>query len=201
MMLLPYPQFVRLAMGLAICAALGFAQGRAGGAIGLKDGGFKGGGFKDGSLKDGRRMGPGMRPGLKKGPPPPARAMIERWREMSPDERQQMVDRLPPERREAFRRRMEMWDSLNPQERKGAGDRLDRFRDLPPAQQRAARQAFRQFNQLPPERRREMRQEMTVLRGMSDEERTARLNSDDFRSKFDARERGLLQDLAASLPE
>jgi len=174
-------------LGLA-GASMAVAQPRDGGRIGLRGGGMP-------------RIGPGPRAGLKKGPPPPARAVIERWREMSPDERQQTVDRLPPDRREGFRRRMEMWDSLKPEERKGVGDRFDRFRDLPAGQQKTARQAFRQFNQLPPERRREMRLEMAKLRGLNEEERAARLNSEDFRSKFDAQERGLLQDLATSLPE
>ena len=191
-MLLRYPIIGLLALGLA-AASLADAQYRDGPGIGLKGG-------RSGIPGIGPRMGPGgPRAGLKKGPPP--RAVIERWREMSPEERQQMVDRLPPERREGFRRRMEMWDSLKPAERKGAEDRFDRFRDLPPAQQKTARQAFRQFNQLPHERRQELRREMAALRRLNEEERAARINSEDFQSKFDPHERGLLQDLATALPE
>ena len=77
-------------------------------------------------LKGGPGMGPGGRLGigLKKGPPPPSPAMLERWRGMSADERQQMVDRLPPERRDVFRRRMELWANMKPEERKGVADRF-----------------------------------------------------------------------------
>ena len=186
-MLLRYPIIGLMTLGLA---GVSVASAQPGPRIGLNPGG---------------RMGlPRIGPGGKKGPggpPPGARAAIDRWREMSPDERQQMVDRLPPERREGFRRRMEMWDSMKPEERKGVGDRFDRFRDLPPDQQKTARQAFRQFNQLAPERRQELRREMGTLRHLSDEERTAHMNSEEFRNKFDARERGMLQDLASSLPE
>ena len=153
-------------------------------------------------LKGGRpggRIGmPGI--GMKKGPPP-SPAMLDRWRRLSADERQQMVDRLPPERREMFRRRMDLWENMKPAERKGVSDRFDRFRDLPPEQQTTARRAFRQFSQLPPERRHELRLEMNALRKLTEEERAARLNSEEFRALFDARERSLVQDLAASLPE
>ena len=144
--------------------------------------------------------GPGGRLGIgmKKGPSP---AMLERWRGMSADERQEMVDRLPPERRDVFRRRMELWENMKPEERKGVTDRFDRFRDLPPEQQTSARRAFRQFNQLPPERRRDLRLEMNGLRKLTEEERAARFNSEEFRNKFDANERALVQDLAAALPE
>ena len=145
--------------------------------------------------------GPGPRMGMKKGPPPPSPAMLDRWRGMNADERQQMVDRLPPERRDMFRRRMEMWENMKPAERKGVSDRFDRFRDLPPEQQTTARRAFRQFSQLPPERRHELRLEMNALRKLTEEERAARFNSEEFRALFDARERSLVQDLAASLPE
>ena len=149
-------------------------------------------------------MGPGARGGLKKGPggpPPPPPAAIDRWRGMSADERQQMVDRLPPERREVFRRRMEMWENMRPEERKGVADRFGRFRDLPAEQQRSARQAYRQLSQLPIERRTELRRELNSLRRATTEERAARFNSEEFQSKFDTHERSLVQDLVAALPE
>ncbi len=185
--------------------------------IGLLAGGLLGAAqsAQQAPAKNGSRLGikteiglPGIGPriGLKKGrgpggPPPPAPEMMDRWRSMNADERQQMVDRLPPERRDLFRRRMEMWENMRPEERKGVRDRFDRFRDLPPEQQTNARRAFRQFNQLAPERKFELRREMNSLRGLTEEERTARFNSEEFRSKYDARERGLMQDLSAALPD
>ncbi len=182
-------------IGLLSCGLLGAAWAQVpakgpGPRIGLKGPGGRLG--LPGIGPKGRGPGPG-------GPPPPE--MMDRWREMSADERQQMVDRLPPDRRDTFRRRMEMWENMRPEERKGMRDRIDRFRDLPPEQQKSARQAFRQFNRLPAERRGELRKEMLSLRGMTDEERTARMNSEEFKSRFDARERGMMQDLTAALPE
>ena len=47
----------------------------------------------------------------------------------------------------------------------------------------------------------ELRRELNALHGASDEERTARFNSEEFRNKFDAHERSLVQDLVAALPE
>lgn len=185
-----------LAIGLA-GAAWPAPQARDGARMGIKAGGPGGRlGLPGGGLRGGMKKGPGLG-----GPLPPPPAVLDRWRGMSAEERQQMVDRLPPERREVFRRRMEMWANMNSEERKGVRDRFDRFRDLPPAQQTTARRAFRQFNQLPPERRQDLRQEMNSLRKLTEEERTARFNSEEFRNKFDAHERGLVQDLAASLPE
>ena len=184
-------------IGFVACVGSTWAEDIAGPRMRMKDGGPRMG------PGAGRSPGPGGRLGigLKKGPPPPSPAMLDRWRGMSADERQQMVDRLPPERRDIFRRRMELWENMKPAERKGVSDRFDRFRDLPPEQQTSARRAFRQFNQLPPERRRDLRLEMNSLRKLTEEERAARFNSEEFRNKFDANERGLVQDLAAALPE
>ena len=158
--------------------------------------------MKGGGPRIGPGAGPGGRLGIgpKKGPPP-SPAMLDRWRGLSADERQQMVDRLPAERRDVFRRRMELWENMKPSERKGVSDRFDRFRDLPPEQQTTARRAFRRFSQLPPERRHELRLEMNALRKLTEEERAARFNSEEFRALFDVRERSLVQDLAAALPE
>jgi hypothetical protein len=191
-MLLRYSIIGLLAAGL-LAAAQQAPPAKNGPRIGLRPGGQLG------------LPGIGPRIGLKKGrpmgPPPPSPELMDRWRGMSADERQHMVDRLPPERRDLFRRRMEMWEHMRPEERKGMRDRFDRFRDLPPEQQSNARRAFREFNQLPNERKSELRREMNALRGLTEEERTARFNSEEFKSKFDAHERGLMQDLAAALPD
>jgi len=193
-MLRRYSMIGLLAFGLS-GGALAQPPTKGGGRMGIKGGGPMG--MPGIGPRIGMKKGRG--PGGPGGAPPPE--VMERWREMSADERQHMVDRLPPERRDVFRRRMELWENMRPEERKGVRDRFDRFRDLPPEQQSNARRAFRQFNQLPMERRGELRREMNALRGLTEEERTARFNSDEFRERFDSRERGLIQDLTAALPE
>jgi hypothetical protein len=67
---------------------------------------------------------------------------------------------------------------------------------LPPEQQTHARELFRQFNSLPEDRRPIVRREYEQLRSMSEAERNERVNSEEFRGRFNPAEQQMLQDLS-----
>ena len=135
--------------------------------------------------------------GGRMGPPPP-NGMMERLSSMTPEQRQQALDRLPADRREKVKRRLENFEALPPEEKKRLREQYQEFQKLPPERQDEIRRSFRQFSELPEDRRRPVRHELMRLRQLSPEERSARVESETFRSQFSESERQLLQDLAKS---
>jgi len=130
--------------------------------------------------------------------PPPF--LMERLSRMSPEEREGMLKRLPPDRRALLEDRLREYDQL-PQEAK---DRLRReyngFRQLPPEKQDEVRKMFRKFSELAPDRRRQLRRELMQLRDMPADKRGLVLNSERFRSEYSEEERDLLEHLSGALP-
>jgi hypothetical protein len=63
------------------------------------------------------------------------------------------------------------------------------------------RRAFRRMNALGETDRRRLRRELAELRAMSPAERQERLESDEFKSRFSAAEREIIEDLAQALPD
>ena len=127
-----------------------------------------------------------------KAPPTP----LERWNRMTPEQRQRMLAQMPPERRREFQQKLQQYRSLPPEERQQLRERYQTFSQLPPEQQNHARELFRQFNSLPEDRRPIVRQEYEQLRSRSESERSERMASEAFRSRFSPAEQQMLQDLA-----
>lgn len=140
-----------------------------------------------------RRNPAGPRAGRPLGPGP---AVMDRIERMTPEERRRVLDRLPPERRKLVEERLKQFSQLPPEERARLRRRLDRFAQLPPQQQEAARMLFGRFNRLPEARRNLLAGEFQRLRQMEEAGRRARINSDEFRSKYTQAEQQLLQDLS-----
>jgi hypothetical protein len=100
---------------------------------------------------------------------------LERFARMSPQERQEQLAKLPPERRLQFERR------------------LERYQNLPPEQREQLQKRYEAFQSLPPPRQLAVRGELLNLRGMSPPERRARLNSPEVRQYFSQEEQRLLR--------
>src|SRR5437762_2823149 len=86
---------------------------------------------------------PGGAPGARQA------AVIERWTQMSPEQRSRALAKLPPERRQRIEELLSRYQSLSPEEREQLRFRSEMFNQLPPEKQDVARRMFRQFNQLP----------------------------------------------------
>jgi hypothetical protein len=121
---------------------------------------------------------------------------FERFSRMSPEQRERMLDRLPPDRRAAVKERIQRFNDLPPDAKKRLGAQFDHFRQLPPEQQDVVRKTFREFKELPRERRAEIRRELHKLRRISSPERQARLASEEFRRKFNSGEQNILETLS-----
>lgn len=123
-------------------------------------------------------------------------APLEKLRKMTPEQREKMFSKLPPERQEAMRKRLEFYESLTPQQRKWLNEQYLLFRQLPPERQEEMRRLYRRFNAVPEERKADLQREFFILRRLSEAQRRARLDSKDFRTRFTPRERQLLAEMA-----
>ncbi len=120
---------------------------------------------------------------------------VDRWNRMSPEDRERALQRLTPERRERLRAQMDRFNNLPPEERDRLRRRYDQFRLMPPQKQARAREIFKELTELSPDRRRTLRREVERLRALPESERNARLESEDFRSRFSASERKMVREL------
>lgn len=102
---------------------------------------------------------------------------LERWRQMSPQEKQELRNRyqrwksLAPEEREELRKKFEIWRGMTPDEKKVIRRNFERWRNLPPQQQERLRERWDRWRNLPPERREVLRRRFQKLQQLSPEER------------------------------
>jgi Protein of unknown function (DUF3106) len=127
------------------------------------------------------------------------RTIVDKWNRMSPEERQKALAKLPPERRQKIEEQLNQYKNLTPEQRSQLRSRYEMFNQLPPEKQNQARGLFRQFGQMPPERQNLLRNEFETLRGMPEADRRARLNSDEFRNKYNSNEQKFLSNLSGLL--
>lgn len=130
----------------------------------------------------------------------PAQAPIEEFARMSPEERQKALANLPPERAEKLRKQLNDYNNMTPQQQAAAREQLNAFRNLPPEHQEKLRKAFSKFSGEPADRQQEMRQELNQLRGLPEAERKARLNSAEFKDRFNNNERKIVHEMSDLLP-
>ena len=125
------------------------------------------------------------------------RTPVDRFNRMPPEDRQKALEKLPPERRKRLEDQLNQYNHLTPEQRRQERLRYQAFnQQFPPDKQNQARRLFRQFGELPAERQGSLRKEFESLRALPDTERRARINSDEFRSKYDSHEQKILRDLA-----
>jgi hypothetical protein len=129
----------------------------------------------------------------------PANTAIDRWYRMTPSERQNALAKLPPERQKQILERLEQYNRLPKDERDRLRERYEQFSHLTPAKQDLVRRQMKRFSEVPTERRRVLSRELVRLRKASDEDRRARINSEEFRSRYTLLEQQMLQDLSENL--
>ncbi len=140
---------------------------------------------------------------MRHGPPTPKKGpeeRLEKLEQMSAEERRLALQNLPVDRQRKIESKLEDYKRLSPDAREQLHDRLHRFESLPVERQNRIRQLATQFGELPDSRRRTVRDELDMLRVMPETERRSRLNSAEFRNRFTASERQMLQDASSVLP-
>jgi hypothetical protein len=109
--------------------------------------------------------------------PPPN--VQERWRNMTPQDRQRLLQneerlrRLPPAQQQVLRDRAQVWNRMTPQQREHVRtDVLPRWRQMPPDRKQAIRQRLRVLQNMPESARNQRLNDPNFTRGMSEEDRS-----------------------------
>jgi hypothetical protein len=131
---------------------------------------------------------------------PPSSNAIDRWNQMSPEERERELAKLPPARAKQIRQRIQRYNQMHPEEQQALRERYQTFSQLPQEKRQLVRARLREFRQLPAERRPIVHREVEQMRLLPEPQRQARLNSEDFRNRFSADERQIVRDLSTYLP-
>jgi len=126
--------------------------------------------------------------------------VLERLMAMTPEQRDRVIEQLPPARQAQIRQRLERFDQLPPAEKERQLQRAQALWSLPPDKQNLVRRHIQAVNQLSDDRRVLVRQEYVRLSRMPEELRQARVNSEGFKNRFTPQEQEILRDLSEYYP-
>jgi hypothetical protein len=123
-------------------------------------------------------------------------ALAPRLYQMKPEERERVIEKLPPARQEQLRRNLAYFDSLPKQQQQILIQRAERLASMPPEREREVRQSFQAFQKLEPDRKKMIQGALVRMQNLTDEQRTQLTNSDAFKNRFSPEEQKIIQDLA-----
>jgi hypothetical protein len=125
---------------------------------------------------------------------------VERLLAMSPEQRERVLEKLPPTQQENLRRRFEQFDKRPPEERARLLKAWERLESLTPERREVLTRQMQAFNAVADERRLILRRALNQLGRLTPEERAERLASQPFKRRFSAAELQMLSDLADNYP-
>ena len=125
---------------------------------------------------------------------------VQRMMAMTPEQRERVLEKLPPQRQADIRQRLENFDKLPASEKARRLQLFQKFSSLPPEKQEILGKQLRAFQTIPEDRRKILGRELLQLGRMPDSERQARLNNEEFKSRFSSVELQMLSDIAENYP-
>ena len=126
--------------------------------------------------------------------------VVERLMNMNTEERKKALQKLPAERRKQLESRLLEYDRLTPAQKAKLQGQYQSFSGLTAEQQAHLRRVYQRFNNFPLERQEALRAEVQKMQTLSATDRRARMNSDEFRNRYNQREQALLAELAKAVP-
>jgi hypothetical protein len=126
---------------------------------------------------------------------------LERIMNMNPVVRQRWLESLPPQRRQNIERRLREYHDTPPAERNLATRRAAMLQSLPQQRQNQIKRSIKQFEEIPEERRLQLGQELGKMAPMSDEDRRAYMNTEEFRNKYSPTEQQIVGNISEVTPQ
>ncbi len=120
---------------------------------------------------------------------------------MNPAQRQKWLETLPPQRRQNIERRLSDYQKTPSAERNLATRRAAMLQSLPQQRQNQVKRSVRQFEEIPEERRLQLSQELRKMAPMSDEDRRAYMNTEEFRNKYSPTEQQIMGNISEITPQ
>jgi hypothetical protein len=125
---------------------------------------------------------------------------VLRMMAMPPERREQLLERLPPQQQVRLRQALENFDRLPPAERSRQFGILNMYANLPPEKQATLTRQIQLFNNLPGDRIAVLRPELLKLHRMAESERSDRMASEEFKSRFTPAEQQMLGEISPYFP-
>jgi hypothetical protein len=125
---------------------------------------------------------------------------VLRMMAMPPERREQMLERLPPLQQVRLHQALDNFDRLPPAERSRQLGILNMYANLPPEKQASLTKQIQLFNHLPDDRIAVLRPELVKLHRMPESERSDRIASEEFKSKFTPAEQQMLAEISPYFP-
>src|SRR5258708_38719248 len=116
-------------------------------------------------------------------PAKPAKAPIDEFQTMSPQDRQKALDRMPPPQRQKLEERLQKFNELPAEQQRTLKNMYNRLHELPPGRQDAVRKSMNQFTEQAPERRQAKREELKGISALPEEGPAARLAKPEIRCR------------------
>ena len=120
---------------------------------------------------------------------------------MSPEEREKWLSTLPPERRQNIERQINAIQKLPQTLQNRRLRQAEMLQSLPPMRQNQVRRSLNQFTQLPEDRKVLINRELQKMSPLSDEDRRAYMNTEEFRNRYSANEQQMMGNLSEITPE
>ncbi len=121
--------------------------------------------------------------------------LVEKLSSLRKPEREKTLAKLPPDTRQRIEKGLQQLDGMGPIEKQEALERFRAFTTLDSHGKEQIRSAMVSFKTLPERRREALRTEMNLLHKMSKSQRDQHMASDEFKSRFSADERSILEKL------
>ena|SRR5580704_10977189 len=125
---------------------------------------------------------------------------VDEFERMTPQEQQDALAKLPPERRKKVEAQLAHLRSLPPEQRAALRQTYNRLSEFPPERQQQIRKALQKFGSQPADRQEAIRQELKQLNGLAPEDRESRMKSPEFRRSFSHNEQQIVRDMTDLLP-
>jgi hypothetical protein len=126
--------------------------------------------------------------------------VLMRFLQMSPEEREAALSRLPPERRRKIEQKLENFSKRPAAQKARVLDQRQRLMALPREKQAVAREALSQFRAIDRPRRLVIAAQLRRLGNMTEEQRAAVMSRPAFRARFSDAEIQMMNNLIGIVP-
>jgi hypothetical protein len=119
---------------------------------------------------------------------------LDRWRNLTPEQRQAQLAKLPPEKAANIQKRLDAWNKMTPDQQQVA-------RSMTPEKRQLVSDHREWLLQQAPERQKAIVRQTQLLRQMSPEARQSEFESPTFKNRFDATEREHIKRIISIIPD
>ena len=126
---------------------------------------------------------------------------LDRLLKLSPEQRKKYLSALPPARRAQIEKRLSDYEKMPEPERTRTLEKLRLMQKLPPQKQSQVRASLKRFPELPEQRHKLVKRQINQLTPLSEVDRRAMMNTEEFRNKFTPAEQQMIEDICLVTPQ